>query len=136
MKRSLALLLAFLTVLFLAGNVLAVDLEWDANPDGQGVIGYYLYFQRSDGSDQLMQAQIDGRLTTHITIDDANFIQGVPYTMYLTAFNSAEESGPSNSIEYTRAWPGGVPIIPDQPNGFHLSDTPGVSITNIKPVAP
>lgn len=126
-----------LLILFgLVGNALAVDLAWDANPDGQGVIGYYLYWQRSDGSDQMMQATIDGRLTTVITIDDANFIQGVPYTMFLTAFNAAEESGPSNSIEYTRAWPGGVPITPDQPNGFRLSDTPGVSITNIKPVSP
>ena len=136
MKKTLAILL--LILIGLVGTAVAADLNlaWDANPDGQGVLGYYLYWQRSDGSGELMQATIDGRLTTAMTIAEGNFIQGVPYTMYLTAFNSAEESGPSNSIEWAREWPGGVPIVPDQPNGFRLNDTSGVSITNIKPVSP
>lgn len=135
MKKLLALLSLLLVALIISGNVFALDLEWDANPDGQGVLGYYLYYQRSDGTSELMQATINGRLTTHITINDSNFPDiGMPYSLYLTAFNADLESGPSNVIEFTPGWPGGSPLTPDQPNGFRLSDTPGVSITDIKPV--
>ncbi len=123
--------------LAIIGSALAVDLEWDANPDGQGVLGYYLYWQRADEQGETLQATINDRLNTHITIaNPGNFIEGIQYNLWLTAFNSAEESGPSNIVTYDVPWPGGGgPIIPDQPNGLRFSDTQGTLITDIK-VAP
>jgi hypothetical protein len=129
---TVALCLLFATVALAAD----VSLEWDANADGQGVLGYYLYWQRSDGSDQAMQATIDGRLTTNVSVPESNFIYGVEYDFWLTAYNSAEESAPSNIVSYTIPWPGtGEPITPDQPAGLRLSQNVGVVITadKIKP---
>lgn len=114
--------------LLFAGSALAVDLEWDPNADDQGVIGYYIYWQRSDGAGDIMQAQVDGRLNTHITIDDANFIYDIAYTMWATAFNTTEESDNSLPIEYARSWPGGNPIVPTQPGGLRFSDSAGTLI--------
>ena len=118
-----------MTGLFLAGAVMAVDLEWDPNSPDQGVIGYYVYWQPADGSAPAMQAQVDGINNTHVTIDNTNFTYNVPYTMWATAFNTDEESGPSNTIDFVKPWPGGIPIVPNQPSGFRFSDTAGTMIS-------
>ena len=78
--------------LFFAMPAWAVTLAWDANTDS--AIGYILYY---DDHSEVIQ----GRENTTITVDNNKFVPGQEYSFYVTAFNTSDESGPSDIVTWT-----------------------------------
>jgi len=105
--------LAFVTGICLMALLVPVlafgaDLQWDdPGAEWDTIIGYTIYF--SDASEDFNKSVLTDELVresgnvTYLDIDDnLNLHYGVEYTFYITAYNDANESGPSNSVTYTR----------------------------------
>lgn len=126
MKKTL---LAALLVFALVVPAMAVNLMWDdPNPYEVGVQGYKVYWQLSDGSGTAKVADVQGQGNTHVTINDTNFVYGVSYDYWVTAYNAVGESANSQSISNTRPWPSGDPQVPGAPTGIQFTTQPGLAI--------
>ena len=94
MKNLLILLVT--AILLFAGQVMAESLEWDASI---GADGYTAYF--TDGTKNYNYTII-GQVNTTASFDTLHIPYGIEITYYVTAYNEAGESGPSNTVTYTR----------------------------------
>jgi hypothetical protein len=95
-----------LVIVLLASPAFAVTLAWD-NAAGwvdQGVVGIRVYFDDSAGG-VTRYADVP-RPNNLATIDNANFTRGVEYNFWATAYNTSQESGPSNVVTATYNWDG------------------------------
>lgn len=94
MKRSCLIILFCL----LASSVLKAEdwgIRWDQT---KGAIGYKVYFKDESGK----QYNKDVGNVTKIYLNDLNIATKVLYTYWVTAYNENCESGPSETIEFTR----------------------------------
>jgi len=99
MKRIFVTIAAALILFVSAGISQAVTFAWDNTSNQPGeVVGYNLYF--SDGT-TVYNKNVPGEGSTQVTIEDEYFTPGVPFTVYVTAYNSRGESVNSASIMYT-----------------------------------
>ncbi len=105
-------LLALFIILFTVIPAFAASLVWDASTGADGYIVYY-----SDGSNNWSK---NVENVTTYDLAPLNMIPGTTYTIYVTAYNVAGESAPSNSVTYT-------------PAAFIPSDNPAPVIINIPP---
>jgi len=78
-------------------------LAWDASA---GADGYKIYYQPQAGGDQHSVLVENG---TQVDVSELHLLPGVTYAIYATAYNSAGESGPSNTVVYTPA-----AFVPDE----------------------
>lgn len=84
------------------------SLQWDdPGAEWDSIVGYTIYF--SDGTEDFNKTELKGNLTradgsvTYADIDNnLNLHYGIEYTFYITAYNDSGESGPSNTVTYTR----------------------------------
>lgn len=91
----------------------AVLVAWDPNPPSEGVEGYRVYYSVGGVTYGPIPA---GMFTTNAL---PNLAPGVTHTIWVTAFNAAGESDPSESIQYTP--PAGTPpSITKEPVGQSL----------------
>lgn len=130
-------LFIFLIVFFLfIPFVNAADLQWDDPGEQWEIItGYIIYF--TDGVEQynitLDKTDLirSNGTITYVDIEDKlNLAYGTSYEFYATAYNASGESGPSNTVNFTRD--GFVPPmdrLPEQVVGSPLS--PGGTRINI-----
>lgn len=121
MKRILFALIA-LTALTLP--VHAADLAWDYPAEYDSIDGYTIYF--TDGTAQYVKTiaktdlVVEGATVTYPGIDEKlNLPYGQELVFYITAYNDADESGPSNSVTYTR--PGYAPPDDSIPAGITIN---------------
>lgn len=91
------LLLALLIILFMAAPAFAASLVWDAST-GQ-VNGYIVYFGPTSGDHAAFH--YENGIATSCDLVNLNLVPGVDYTFTVRAWNSAGESGDSNSVPYT-----------------------------------
>ena len=91
------LILAFLLVLFITVPAFAASLVWDAST-GQ-VNGYIVYFGPTSGDHA--QYHYDNGTDTSCDMSNLNLVPGIDYTFTVRAWNTAGESGDSNSVTYT-----------------------------------
>jgi len=105
--------IAFITGICLMALLLPVlafgaSLQWDdPGVEWDTITGYTVYF--SDGIGDFNKSEITGDLiradgsVTYTDIDNKlNLHYGIEYTFYITAYNESGESGPSNTVTYTR----------------------------------
>jgi len=78
----------------------AATLVWNASTGT--VTGYRVYYSTTSGSYSAAQ-RVEAGTATQYNIDLLPLSQGVQYFMVVTAYNSAGESGYSNSVSYTPA---------------------------------
>jgi hypothetical protein len=134
MKKLLFFIsLVMAAVLFLICQAEAKDCSW--GPSTGGPEGYKIYSTDSDNVTMgkvLMPAEYEENATAIYYRDfdeKLNLVAGETYTMWVTAWNQYGESGPSNTIEYTREeytpesteWPDIVNIT--VPSGFQITIT-------------
>jgi len=110
MKRVFRLfILICLAALLLPALAFGASLQWDdPGAEWTAIIGYTVYF--SDGVEDFNKSvptadlvRVEGISVTYPDIDDKlNLRQNTEYTFYITAYNETGESGPSNSVTYTR----------------------------------
>ena len=104
MKKIFALLLLILAY---SGGAFAASLAWDYPDQWDETDGYTVYYTDGD-EDYTMTVNRDELLINEGAVvlpgmeDRLNLQYGVEYTLHLTAFNSAGESGPSNSVTHSR----------------------------------
>ena len=103
-------------ILLTASMACAATLQWDHD----GADGFIVYY--TDGTSNFNYTVGDVR-----TCDTGllNLIPGVEYTFHVTAYNETAESGPSNTVIWTRTVfepPANLlPVVedaPDNPNGL------------------
>ncbi|MGC8981680.1 MAG: fibronectin type III domain-containing protein, partial [Minisyncoccia bacterium] len=99
-----------------------ISLSWTAPSQPPTVSGYYIY--RSNDNRNYSKITT----TTNTTYDDLNLASGKTYYYYVTAYNSAGESGKSNVASAT---PYGVPTPPQS-----LSLSVGNKVMNLSWKAP
>ena len=88
----------------------AADLEWDYPADWNEVVGYVVYFNEQGDTDPSYTKNVlkvdlveDGVNVTYPAIDDKlNLAYNQEYNFYITTYNDAGESLPSNVVTYTR----------------------------------
>ena len=112
--RNLMKTIAFITGFALMALLLPVlafpaSLQWDdPGAEWSDLIGYTVYF--TDGTENFNKSvpvsdlvRAEGVSVTYPDIDDKlNLHYNIEYTFYITAYNDTAESGPSNSVTYTR----------------------------------
>ena len=97
MKKLIIIAILIISFGFTTGAS-AVSLGWSANTDS--ATGYILYYQQAGATDIYSEA-IQGRETVTYTVDNSKFQPGEDYSFWLTAYNTAAESGPSNVVPWT-----------------------------------
>jgi len=101
MKKLLAVL-AF-TLLF-AANAFAVDLIWQHTQTANLATGFKAYSQEKLAGATVYSYLVPGGATVRkFTIDETRYQPGKSYDFWVTAYNSAGESAPSNKAIYTRS---------------------------------
>jgi hypothetical protein len=100
MKRKATVYFAAILALSvaLAAQAAAAKLVWDASTGT--VTGYRVYYSTTAGSFSA-DRRAEAGTATEYNIDLLPLSQGVEYHMVVTAYNSAGESGYSNSVSYT-----------------------------------
>jgi len=91
MKKVLAIMAM---VLMFAGTSFAGTLQWDHS----GADGFIFYY--TDGTNNYNYNLVGDVRTCDTGL--LNLAPGVEYTIYVTSYNETAESGPSNSVVYTR----------------------------------
>jgi hypothetical protein len=126
-KRAALTLLVLVSMTFATQGVM---VAWDANPASEGVEGYKIYLA-SQGS---TNAPIDAGNALIAPLP--NLVPGVQYQIYITAYNAAGESDPSDSLFYTPPSGSTLPTFTSQPQdaavsqGAPLALSAGVSGTS------
>ena len=122
-------IMILVAMLFLCATLaIAADLKWDDPGEQWEIIsGYVVYY--TDGTEQfnkqIFKADVvraDGTVTYTNFEPQLNLAYGVEYTFYITAFNDAGESEPSNSVTYLRE--GFVPPTDVLPAAVSLPQSP------------
>jgi hypothetical protein len=108
-------LLITILLLMFAAPCFGATLSWNAPTEGTPT-GYKIYYNEYSQDLGLVLEVVDAETVL-------NLVPGLEYTMYVTAYNAIDESGPSNVITYTR------PI-------FVVTDNPAPTITNIPTGSP
>jgi len=115
-------LLIFLAIIFCASLAQAVTFQWDASQDADG---YTLYYYKTSDSATIYNSAAIAGLTYELS--PRRLERNEEYTFYVTAYNAEGESGPSNSLTYTRDDP---PYQPPNGNEPQIIDLPqNVTIT-------
>jgi len=107
MRKALAILAM---VLLLAAPAWAADLQWDYPADWDIIEGYIVYFNEQGETDTpynkiVLKADLiqDGVAVTYQDMDgQCNMALEQPYDIWITVWNAAGESGPSNTIQDTK----------------------------------
>ena len=119
MKKVFALfvMLSFVFVF----TVQAASLVWDdpGLEQWDTIDGYVVYFTNGTENynkmlDKAELVRVDGKVTYSNIEDNLNIHYSIVYSFYITAYNVSGESGPSNTVTYTRE--GFVPptnLLPD-----------------------
>lgn len=99
MKKTTLNLLLLFAIGSAAGahRAWGVTLAWDANTDN--ATGYIVYYQHAD--DPIYSEVVQGRENTTLAISNGKFQPGLEYSFWVTAYNSAGESEPSNTVTWT-----------------------------------
>lgn len=79
---------------------MAVEFKWDANPPEENVIGYIAYWHETN--DPITVYNLNVGNVTEISFDEQVLEPNTEYTFWVTAYNSVDESGPSNTVTWTR----------------------------------
>ncbi len=132
MKKALGILtLVGLWVLLVSGVAMPADLAWDYPSDYDQLNGWTIYY--GDGTDNFnktigkVDITQDGTTVTYASFEvPLNLAFNVQYTIFITAYNDDGQSGPSNSVAYTRTGyvpppdllPPPVVGSPQSPNGL------------------
>ena len=133
MKRLISII-ALLAIVFVAAPVWAADLQWDdPGAEWDEIVGYRVYYSGggNDYHETLAKDEVV-RVEGTVTYENADVKLDFPYnvelTIHITAYNVADESGPSNIVTYTRE--GYVPPpsvrpapavgFPSSPSGLRL----------------
>ena len=107
------LLFTILIVLGAAFTAQAVTLQWGHDTPDE-VVGYNIYYQPADQSAGPFKVTVNGGHTFTADIPDENFMPGVEFDLWATAFNEAGESDPCPKIQWTRPpYAPGADIGPD-----------------------
>ena len=131
MKKILALLFLILAY---SGGAFAADLAWNYPDQWDEIDGYTVHYTDGD-EDYTMTVNRDELLINEGAVvlpgmeDRLNLQYGVEYTLHLTAFNSAGESGPSNSVTHSRT--GYTPPGDSAPTVIDVPGRPLTIIINI-----
>ena len=109
MKKVFALFV-MLSLVFVF-TVQAASMVWDdPGLEEWGIIdGYVVYFTCCDGTEtynkMLSKAELvraDNKVTYSNIEDNLNLHHSIVYSFYIKAYNDSGESGPSNTVTYTR----------------------------------
>jgi hypothetical protein len=129
--KKLILALIVGAILMMAGPVMAASLAWDHPEEWDVIEGYIVYF--TDGTAQFQKTILRSELVTDgVTVFYENFANklnlhfGVEYTIHVTAYNAANESGPSNEVFYERT--SFLPPADQLPEGV-IINIPNVPVT-------
>lgn len=79
---------------------MAVEFKWDANPPEENVIGYIVYWHETN--DPITVYNLNVGNVTEISFDEQVLEPNTEYTFWVTAYNSVDESGSSNTVTWTR----------------------------------
>ena len=88
------LLFGVITFFLMCVTAQAGTLQWD-HAGADGFIFYY-----TDGTNNYNYTLVGDVRTCDTGL--LNLVPGLEYTIYVTAYNETAESGPSNSVTYTR----------------------------------
>ena len=111
-------LLMIALMLLFAVPCFGATLTWNASDRATGYIVYYNTYSKDVGN-----------VTEVVDFDNVlSLVPEVEYTMYATAYNQYGESGPSNSITYTRA---ALPVYEptDNPAALLIVTPPNTPVT-------
>ena len=97
-----------LMALLLVTPAFGADLQWDdPGTEWTSITGYTVYF--SDGAENYNKTALipelvraDGSVTYEDIDNKFNLHYAIEYSFYITAYNDSGESGPSNTVTYTR----------------------------------
>lgn len=128
------ILIALAIALLIAAPAMAADLQWDYPADWASIDGYILYFNESGQTDApYIKTVLKSGLTqagATVTWTGFEIAAHLAYTqqydLWLTVYNSAGESEPSNIISYTR--PAFAPPADSLPSGTVI-EIPNAAVT-------
>ena len=122
-------------ILFLAAPAMATDLAWDYPTDYDAIDGYIVYF--TDGTEQFnkviakSELVVEGATVIYPGIEEKlNLPYGQEMAFYVTAYNAANESDPSNTVSYAR--PGYAPPVDQLPQGVTINIPEGPVTLNFR----
>ena len=92
------LLLVISIMALMCVNAMAVTFQWDVNADDPE--GYVLYFNEVGDTDTPYNTAPIAHPTNTVVVDDLKFVPGTTYDVWVTAYNTRGESGPSNMIQH------------------------------------
>lgn len=123
MKKLLMVIAVMLAVFALSGFAMAATLVWDA-PTGGSVPDGYVVFFKDVATGTIYSKTVTG--ATQVDMALLNVAPGKAYDYYVTAYNVAGMSGPSNIVTDTR--PAYVPPADSLPPTT-VNVPPGAPIT-------
>ena len=122
LRCAVALYLGLLSQVHAAQNV---TLAWDAE---RAVAGYRLHYGTASGNGNFTQIQDIGNTTT-VTV--SGLTAGQIYFFFVTAYNAAGESPPSNEVSFRATLDAPMLAMQTMPNGnVHLTVTDAVGQTD------
>lgn len=124
MKKLLAVL-AF-TLLF-ATHAFAVDLIWQHTQTANLATGFKAYSQEKVAGATVYSYLVPGGATVRkFTINETLYQPGKSYDWWVTAYNAAGESAPSNKAVYTRQI---FTPTENPPTTVYITTPPGVPVS-------
>jgi hypothetical protein len=98
MKKTVILSVIFL---LLCSPVFATTFAWDQHTDNS-VIGYLLQWSETNNPPEIFSMNVPGITSTQKEISDNLFKLDTQYDIWVKAYNTAGESGKSNTVNATR----------------------------------
>jgi Fibronectin type III domain len=134
MTKPIRIFALFLFIFFLSVTAYATDLQWDYPANWSQIDGYVVYFNETGEVDApyhkvVTKAELaeNGVNVTYAGFEPLlNLVFGQQYDIWITCYNVAGESGPSNTVQFTR--PPWLPMADSLPSGTVIQ-IPNGSIT-------
>jgi len=101
MKKTL-LITAMAILMILAGTLSAnaASLAWTYT-DSSNVTGWVCYYQATSDTSKTYSYTLNDPAARTLDISALQLIPGTEYNIWLTAYNTSGESGPSNTVDFT-----------------------------------
>ena len=99
-KILFVMAMAILMVLMGALYANAASLAWDYT-DSSNVTGWVCYYQATADTSKTYSYMLNDPAARTMDISALQLIPGTEYNIWLTAYNTAGESGPSNTVDFT-----------------------------------
>ena len=122
MKKIVLLLL----LLLLPAWASAASLHWDYT-DSSMLTGWVCYYQATSDTSKTYSYTLNDPAARSLDLSALQLVPGTEYNLWLTAYNSHTESGPSNTVDYTT--PGFTPPADSHPVTITIPAPATITIT-------